>query len=126
MSGKRFVLDSNFILDYLKAIPRHIAFMKEHANHDLLISIITEMELFSFPRITEVDKEILRTFLAFVKIIPLSEEIKDIAISFRCETRRKLPDSIIAATAISLDSCLITSDEGLLTSTFSGFTVNKP
>lgn len=126
MNGERFVLDSNFILDYLKALPRHIAFMKEHAKHDLRISIITEMELFSFPRITEADKEVLRAFLTFVKIIPLNEQIKNTAISFRCETRRKLPDSIIAATAISLDSCLITSDDGLLTSTFSGFIVKKP
>lgn len=126
MNGERFVLDSNFILDYLKGMPEQAAFMKEHVKHVLWISVITEMELFSFPRITKADKEVLQAFLAFVKIVPLDEQVKDTAISFRRETRCKLPDAIIAATAINLDSCLITCDEALLAATFSGFTARKP
>lgn len=124
MNGK--VLDSNFILDYLKGEPNHVAFMEKYIHHPLWVSIITEIELFSFSEITEAEKAVLHSFFAFVKVIPINDQVKDAAISFRKETHRKLPDSIIAATAISLAAELVTSDKTLLKSSFPNFTAIKP
>jgi hypothetical protein len=54
MNGESsFVLDSNFVLDYLKGFSSHIAFMREHIEHDFCVSVITEMELFSFHDLSE-------------------------------------------------------------------------
>lgn len=124
MNGK--TLDSNFVLDYLKGMPGHVAFMEKHIKQPLWVSVITEIELFSFSEITEAEKAVLHSFLAFVKVVPINDRVKDIAIAFRKDTRRKLPDSIIAATAISLGSELATSDKDLLKTSFPGFTVKKP
>ncbi len=121
MNGEVLVLDSNFILDYLKGYPAHVAFMREHMGHSLWASVITEMELYSFPNLTEAEKNILDSFMVSVKIAPLDGPVKTAAISFRRQSRRKLPDSIVAATAICLDAVLMTSDQGLLKSVFPGF-----
>lgn len=122
MTGNLFVLDSNFILDYLKGYSAHIAFMREHLGQVFCISVITEMELFSFPSITDFEIDALNSFMRFVVIAPLDKRIKDMAISFRRQTRCKLPDSIIAATAIAFESTLMTNDQGLLKAVFPGFT----
>ncbi len=121
MNGNLFVLDSNFILDYLKGYPAHVAFMREHAGHALWASVITEMELYSFPDLTEGEKNVLDSFMSSIKVAPLDDRIKDVAISFRRATRRKIPDSIVAATAISFEAVLLTSDQALLKSVFPKF-----
>ncbi len=100
MNGNKLVLDSNFILDYLKGRPAHVCFMRDHAEHALWASVITEMELFSFHGLTDAEGFVLEAFMASVAIAPLDDRIKDTAIAFRRATRCKIPDSIIAATAI--------------------------
>ncbi len=129
MNGNLLVLDSNFILDYLKGYPAHVAFMRENISQGFCASVITEMDLFSFPSITDFEIEALNSFMQFIVVAPLDNHIKNIAISFRRQTRRKLPDSIIAATAIAFESTLMTNestlmtkDQGLLKAVFPGFT----
>jgi predicted nucleic acid-binding protein len=56
-----------------------------------------------------------------IVIAPLDRRIKNTAISFRRQTRCKLPDSIIAATAIVFESTLMTKDKGWLKVVFLGF-----
>lgn len=121
MNGDVFVLDSNFILEYLKGRSAQVAFMREHAGGELWASIITEMELYSFHGLTDGEKKVLDAFMASIAVAPLDGRTKDIAIAFRRATRRKIPDSIIAATAIRLEAVLITNDQALLKSVFSGF-----
>jgi predicted nucleic acid-binding protein len=75
------------------------------------ISIITEMEVLAKPDITpEVEQEI-QDFLKGITIIPLSDEIKWEAIRIRRagSPRLKLPDAIVAATAVILNACLVTA-----------------
>ncbi len=124
MSGKAFVLDSNFILDYLKGSPAHLSFMRKHIGHSFWASVITEMELYSFHGITDNEKKVLDDFMVSVKIAPLDESVKTTAIVFRRQSRRKLPDSIVAATAICRDAALMTSDQSLLRTVFPGFVVS--
>jgi predicted nucleic acid-binding protein len=56
-------------------------------------------------------------------IIPLSDEIKREAIAIRRDgsPRPKLPDAIIAATAVVLNAKLVTADERLCRLMWSGF-----
>lgn len=75
------------------------------------VSCITEMELLGWPKLAAKDVMPLRTMLRDLGIVELSEPIKAVAIGIRRERLLKLPDAIIAATAIMLGVPLITGDK---------------
>jgi predicted nucleic acid-binding protein len=80
------------------------------------VSVITEMELLSCPNLTPADEQAIRAFLKDVTIIPLTDGMKDEATAIRrCgKPCPKLPDAIIAATAVLLGAILVTDDAKLL------------
>ncbi len=108
MNGNRYLLDTNAVLHVLNddKILIDLLFEKE-----LYISIISEMELLSYKNITEDDKQAINNFLTELVIININEKIKLNTIEVKKFSGMKLPDSIIAATAISLRLPLITSDK---------------
>ncbi len=126
MNGGRFVLDTNFILEYLKGVPAPARFLDEKSEPELWISDITRLELLSYPLLDEAEKSQIRDFLEHIEILPVTEAVGDIAIAFRRAARGKLPDAIIAATAVHLGAPLVTSDKELLASAFQGLTVVHP
>jgi predicted nucleic acid-binding protein len=79
-------------------------------------SVITEMELLSCPNLTAEDEQVIRAFLKDVTVIPLTDSIKDEATAIRRFGKPcpKLPDAIIAATAVLLGATLVTDDDKLL------------
>jgi predicted nucleic acid-binding protein len=85
-----------------------------------MVSVITEIELLSFPRITEEQETRIKRFLAELEIVPLTEEIKRKTIEFRRRANTKLPDSIIVATSIATNATLVTRDKQLLKVSFPG------
>ncbi len=126
MNSGPFVLDTNFILEYLNGTPASAGFLTEKSAPELWISDITRLELLSYPLLDAEEKNRIEDFLEHVSILPVTGAVGDIAIAFRKSTRRKLPDSIIAATAIHLGAPLVTSDRELLASTFDGLSVVHP
>jgi predicted nucleic acid-binding protein len=116
MTNSRFVLDTNAVI-FLATKGNVISSDLEHAldEADLFISVITEIELFAKQELPPSEEESLRAFLSdTISIIDLTSEIKKETISLRRSTRHKLPDCIVAATAIVLNATLITADEKLL------------
>jgi hypothetical protein len=93
MSGKA-VLDSNTIIDVFNGLIPLEAFEQALPDTEQTISVITEIELLSFPRITEEQEARIKRFLAELEIVPLTEEIKRKTIEFRRRANIKLPDSI--------------------------------
>lgn len=83
----------------------------------LYVSIITEMELLSYRNITAKEKQQIKNFLADFIIVQIDDEIRDQTIEIKKSTHLKLPDSIIAATAIALDIPFVTSDKQFRTVT---------
>lgn len=116
-----FVLDTNFILNYLNGAPGPARFLETKDDPELWISDITRLELLSYPLLDAEEKGRIMDFLEHVEILPVLGAVGDIAIEFRKATRRKLPDSIIAATAVYLGAPLVTGDKELCASTFEGF-----
>ncbi|MEO6219814.1 MAG: type II toxin-antitoxin system VapC family toxin [Ginsengibacter sp.] len=109
MNGNKFLLDTNiiiYILDGDKIISNYLS------QKFFFTSIICEIELFSSKSLTPKEEKQIRSFLQEFRIITIDQSIKELAILFRKKYFLKIPDSIIAATAVSLDIPLVTSDKG--------------
>ena len=78
------------------------------------ISIISEMELLSYPHLDANEEKEIQSFLSQLLIINIDNSVKKAAILIRKQYRLKLPDAIIAATAQSLQATLLTNDRQLL------------
>jgi predicted nucleic acid-binding protein len=78
------------------------------------VSLITEMELLSYPDLTPSEEASIHQFLSQVEICMLTSDVKETAIELRKNHRLKLPDAIIAATAKALGAVLVTNDSKLL------------
>ncbi|AXI24280.1 PIN domain [Cardinium endosymbiont of Sogatella furcifera] len=72
------------------------------------ISVVTEIELLCWKTDNTDRKKVLNTFLSKVSIIELEQPIKFKTVALRKTIRIKLPDAIIAATAIVHDLTLVT------------------
>jgi predicted nucleic acid-binding protein len=78
------------------------------------VSVITEMELLSYPGMTDGDESQIRSFLQGVSVVNLTQDVKTAAIALRRKHAMKLPDAIIAASAMVLDAELFSNDRQLL------------
>lgn len=108
MDGTKYVLDTNAILYLLDGKKC----MDPYKNEDLYVSVITKMELLSFPDITDFESQRLEGFLGECTMVPIEENIEKFSIEIRRKYRTKLPDTIVAATAIALNYPLVTADKG--------------
>lgn len=75
------------------------------------LSIITKIEYFGFEKFSRDNFSQELQFIENATIIPLTDEIADIAIDLRRKSRVKLPDAVIAATCVCHDFILITRNE---------------
>ncbi|MEP6583135.1 MAG: type II toxin-antitoxin system VapC family toxin [Ginsengibacter sp.] len=75
------------------------------------ISYITELELLSFPKISENEIDAIRELISNCHIIQYSEDLKDDTIFLRKKYSLRIPDAIIAATAFAYFIPLITADK---------------
>jgi len=80
---------------------------------EYFVSVITEMELLSYPLIEAEHEGQIQSFLSKVAVVELNSEIKRTAIEIRRVAGLKLPDAIIAATAMVIDAELLTNDRKL-------------
>jgi len=106
MIGIDFLADTNFLI----AVHEGKEFTKAFLEQTVAVSIITEIELMGFPKITEGEKRKLTSLLRSCEVIGLNPEVKDLAITLRQKQRVKVPDAIIAATSLFLGVPLVTSD----------------
>lgn len=81
---------------------------------DYAVSVITKMELLSWPQLSPGEDLQLRAVLSGIQVLQLTETIQEAAIKIRKTTSMKLPDSIIAATAIVKEWCINHQKELLL------------
>lgn len=105
MNGK-YLLDTNALI---YAINRKLKLPKA----DYAVSVITKMELLSWPQFSQEDEQQLRAALSGTAVLQLSSSIQERTIKIRRATSLKLPDSIISATALDGGYVLVTDDEKL-------------
>lgn len=108
MSGNKLIVDTNIVLYFLKGNP---GIIRIFTDYFIGISFITELELLSLSTISPEDEQTIQAFLKNTPIIDINSDIKTKTIQVRRQSKLKLPDAIIAATAISMDVPLLTADQ---------------
>ncbi|MBN1599942.1 MAG: type II toxin-antitoxin system VapC family toxin [Bacteroidales bacterium] len=107
MSGNKIFVDTNTLI-YLLDGDSSLADILNQRN--IYISFITQLELLGYPEITEEDQFQIENLLDNCVIIDINN-IKTQVIGIKRKYNLKIPDCIIAATAVYLDLPLITSDK---------------
>jgi predicted nucleic acid-binding protein len=107
------VLDTNVIIDYFNNLliaedEREIT--KLLGEDVFVISIITRMEVM-VGLLNEKKPTIFQAFINTATTLNILPEIEREAIEVRKTYKLKLPDAIIAATALFLDARLVTNDQ---------------
>ena len=104
--GKRYLIDSNTLVDtQTKKLPADgLAFVSETMDEDFTISFISYIEYLGYKYATASMEE----FIALADVIEINKVIIDATIKIRKIHTIKLPDAIIAATAIVYKRILIT------------------
>ena len=107
MSGNNIVADTSLLVNFFNGIEPAGKILKEQ---HVWVSAITEIELLSYSELKKQQTVIIRSFLEECTVTELSPVIRNIAIEVRKKDKLKLPDAVIAATAMYLDFALITMD----------------
>ncbi len=116
MNGIKYLLDTNFILGLLKATPEVLEMVSQRTllASECAYSAVTRMELLGYPGITAAEERLIGDRLSKFTYRAITTEIEDLAIALRRARKVKLPDAIIAATAIHHRLELLTFDIALL------------
>ncbi len=110
---KEYLLDTNILIYYFAdTIPKkEVSKIEEIFRTSFNISIITKIELLGWEKHTEEGFEKAREFISFANVIPLTDEIADLTIDKRKESKIKLPDAVIAATTLHNNLILVTRND---------------
>ena len=108
MNGISIICDTNpliYMLDGNKPIAQFLD------NKQLYLSVITELELFGKQNLSTYDNELIKSLLLNCFVIDIENEVKQIYREIKQKYTIKLPDAVIAATALYLDLPLLTFDK---------------
>ena len=108
MNGKEILIDTNIVLYLLKGNDTLEEMLQ---GKEPYLSFITELELMGFQDISIKEEKQINELLNDCLVVSLNNNIKKEYIELRKKYRLKLADAIIAATAITLNIPLITSDK---------------
>lgn len=115
MSGNEFLLDTNILIGLLSRAEavNQLLTDKQVTITQCAFSSITRLELLSYHGLQESDRESITKLINRMRYLPITPAIEDATIAFRKIHRGKLPDAIIAATAIVHELELLTLDTAL-------------
>ncbi len=108
MSGDKIFLDTNAFIYFFEGRNKITALVVHTPT--LYFSPITEIELLSAPHLSLREREQIKEFLALCGRVDLSEKIIAQTIAIRQQYRFKVPDAIIAASAVALNIPLVSAD----------------
>lgn len=106
----RYLIDSNILIYFITASASDdvLINIKKILISSFFISIITKIEVLGWNKHTEESYRMTNDLLKYGTIIPVDEAVAAHTIHLRRKTNIKLPDAVIAATAISLSATLVT------------------
>ena len=107
--GQKYLIDTNVLIDaQMNCLPgKGLAFLTNAINDYFIISFITLIEYLGYKNISKSSQE----FISLAEVIETDKQIIQVCIDLRKNYTIKLPDAIIAATAISRNLILVTGNE---------------
>lgn len=107
--GQKYLIDTNTVIDaQMKKLPeKGLEFLAGIINNNFTVSFITYIEFLGYKDATQATED----FIYLADVIEINKSIIDTCIALRKSHTIKLPDAIIAATALALDYTLITNNE---------------
>lgn len=107
MNGLDLFIDTNILVDLAEGRKGTNDYLD---GNDLYVSVISEIELLGWHKITTQQKLFFKELLRECSVIELTKPIKELAIELKQNQKIRLPDSVIAASAMHLDLPLLTRD----------------
>jgi len=100
--GKRYLLDSNTVIDYVADLypEKATQWLSQHIDEEINVSIITKIEVLSFNPDKDANYPVFLDFFAASKVFDLTEDVVNQTIQIRQKQKIKLPDAVIASTAL--------------------------
>jgi predicted nucleic acid-binding protein len=112
--GTGYLIDTNAVIDYLAEVmpATGLAFMDViFDSNEIVISVVTHIELLGFQAPEDYIQK-CRSLIELAEVIPLVDaDIVERAIQIRRDTKLKLPDAVIAATALVRGLILVSRNE---------------
>lgn len=114
MGRIKYLYDTSIFIYYLAdEITVNSWFTEEFLNlHEILVSPIIRIELLSFTGLSKAEEQSIEDLLSQFNTVQLLREIENQTIQIKRQYKIKLPDAIIAATAINQDAFLVTRNIG--------------
>jgi len=111
--GQKYLIDTCAVIKYLDEIfpSEALLFMDDLVDEDSKVSFITKIELLVWNPPNPEDIKVRKEFLAGSDIQYIDDEIIDRATQIRKITNIKLPDAVIAATAMTFDFVLLSDND---------------
>jgi hypothetical protein len=109
MEQPRYLIDTNAVIDYLGSrLPASgMDFMDTVVDAVPNVSVITKIEVLGFNAPGE-HYQLLTNFINDASVLDLTDNVVEASIDIRKKQKTKLPDAIIAATALVYDLVVIT------------------
>jgi len=109
MNGNSYLADTNCFIYLLDEHP----LLEPFTESKWAYSYITHLELLSKKALTTKQDTLIRQVLSACQLVNHNSEIGEIAIRLRRKYGVKLPDAVIAASAMYMEFPILTADKGL-------------
>ena len=116
MTGIKYLLDTNIVIGLLKGNEAVIQLLEQTdcSLSECVVSQITRMELLSYPLLAVDEENKINQFLSAITVLIFDQAIEQTTIKYRRQQGGKLPDAIIATTALNYQLELLTLDKKML------------
>ena len=107
--GQKYLIDTNVLIDAQmnRFSSKGLNFFAKIINNHFIISFITQIEFLGYKNISKSSED----FISLADVIEIDKFIIQTCIKLRKNYKIKLPDAIIAATALTRNLILVTNNE---------------
>ena len=121
MDKKRFMLDTNVIINTLNNKLDLLAILDSLGDCELYINPVVAIEVLAKTDMREQEETAARTLLDSFKWAEIDKPTCETTIQIRRSKGLRLPDALIAASAITLNAIVISNDSHLLDFKHTGY-----
>ena len=108
MNGNKILLDTNAFIYFFEGRSKITNLVVN--TPEIYFSAISEIELLSATHLTQSEIEAIKVFLALCHRVELTSEVINQTVTIRRQYHLKIPDAIVAASALHLGAPLVSAD----------------